>query len=405
MAKRPWETTLDGEALQSLFDAAVRAQGEGRLDEAETGFRAVLAHSPHESAALFGLGVTLMHARRFPEAVEALEAAAALDPAPLTAVCLGQALYLTGDFGRSAGAFAAADAVEALTGGARLTWARAAAYHALLDQPADIALAHYGEIAGREAEDLAVVAQEGLPALIAFGRLDPARKLGHWLTANTAPDPVRDHELRVLFEPAIDKAPEAYVEALFDAFADRFDHHLVDLLEYRAPAVLVELIARHGQHFGRILDLGCGTGLAAPHLARFGGAITGVDLSSAMLAKAAERGGYAVLTRAEATAFLQTHPGAFDLIAAADVLIYFGDLGAVIAAAAGALSPGGLLAFSVERGQDGWTLLPSARYAHADAYVRATAAPWFEVVEHDELDLRRQGAAATPGALYVLKRR
>ena len=98
-------------------------------------------------------------------------------------------------------------------------------------------------------------------------------------------------------------------------------------------------------------------------------------------------------------------PSGFDLIFSTDVLIYFGDLTALFAAAAQALEQGGILAVSTERGEDGWTLLPSARYAHGDDYVREVSAPWFDVIEQAEISLRRDATTTTPGGLHVMRRR
>jgi predicted TPR repeat methyltransferase len=209
----------------------------------------------------------------------------------------------------------------------------------------------------------------------------------------------------VLTDPEIDRAPPAYVEALFDAFAERFDHQLVDNLEYQAPAILAEMVGVTERRFEHMLDLGCGTGLAGPPFRAGVARLTGVDLSNAMLAKAAERGGYDLLVHAEAVAFLRETRQRFDLIVAADVFSYLGDLGDILASAAEALSDEGLLAFSVEQGESGWRLLPSARYAHGDDYVRAGAAgSGFEVMEHRQTPLRRQADAAIPGGLYVLRK-
>jgi predicted TPR repeat methyltransferase len=58
-----------------------------------------------------------------------------------------------------------------------------------------------------------------------------------------------------------------------------------------------------------------------------------------MLAKAAERQAYAELVQADAVAFLGEHAGAFDLIFSADVLIYFGDLAELLAAATAPCGP------------------------------------------------------------------
>nr|WP_295114263.1 methyltransferase domain-containing protein [uncultured Caulobacter sp.] len=395
---------MEAQAIEDMFSVAVAASAEGRLEDAIAAFQAVLVMSPGHDEALFGLGLALMQTRRFSEAVEPLaRAAAAPDAEPIRHQCLAQAQFLTGDFAGAAATFAAVDVVEPVPEGARLTWARAAAYAVLDGSSAQEALDLYARIAGPGAEAPETVARESFGILVAFQRLDAARALGAWLEAHDPADTVRAHELRVLVEPGIDKAPAAYVEALFDGFAERFDHQLVDMLGYEAPALLAELVASHRQQFDRILDLGCGTGLAGPHLKRFGGRLIGVDLSSGMLAKAAERGGYYALVQDEAVAFLESHPGAFDLIVSADVLIYFGELGPLFSAAAAALPTGGLLAVSTELGQDGWTLLPSARYAHGDAYVRASASG-FRILERQEIPLRREGADVTVGCLYLLER-
>lgn len=398
---------MDAETLQRTFDEAVQAHGEGRLDEAEAGFRAVLAVLPHEGEALFGLGLTLMGLRRFTEAVAPLQAAAAQPGAePVRFLCLAQGLYLTGAFAQAAETFAAMESREGFHDGARLTWARSAAYAALDDSDADTALALYARIAGPVAEDLDTVAREGFSALVAFERLDAARKLGRWLEARSPGDAIKAHELRVLTDPEMDRAPPAYVEALFDAFAERFDHQLVENLEYQAPAILAKMVGVTERPFDHMLDLGCGTGLAGPPFRAGVARLTGVDLSTAMLAKAAERGGYDALVHAEAVAFLRETTERFDLIVAADVFSYLGDLGDILAASAEALSDEGLLAFSVEQGETGWRLLPSARYAHGDDYVCAAAgAAGLEVIEHRQTPLRRQADAAIPGGLYVLRKK
>ncbi|USQ94249.1 methyltransferase domain-containing protein [Caulobacter sp. RL271] len=387
--------------LQETFDAAVAAAGEGRLEAAEAGFRAVLARLPDSGSALFGLGVTLMNGRRFAEAVDALAGAVTTpEVEPLWRTCLAQALYMTGDFAGAAEAFEADG--ETLADGARLTWARAAAYAAAETLTAEAALALYGRIAGPLAEDPATVIREGFSILVAFKRLAAARTLGDWLAHNTPDDPVQTHERRVLTEQDIDRAPSDYVEALFDGFADRFDQQLVDNLGYGAPPLLADLVARRAERFEAILDLGCGTGLAGPPLRRFGARLTGVDLSGGMLARAAERGDYDTLVQAEAVAFLRSAPASFDLIFAADVLAYFGDLAPLFAGAARSMVPDGLLAVTTELGETGWRLLPSARYAHGDAYVRETAAPWFEIVETADIPLRRDATVVTAGRLYVM---
>jgi len=75
-------------------------------------------------------------------------------------------------------------------------------------------------------------------------------------------------------------APRAYVQALFDDYADGFDQHLVDVLGYQAHRQLITRLAGlQSQPFDSALDLGCGTGLCGPLLRPIVQQLTGVDLS------------------------------------------------------------------------------------------------------------------------------
>ncbi len=200
--------------------------------------------------------------------------------------------------------------------------------------------------------------------------------LQHWLKL-MPDDPVAHHRLAAWFgaeQPA--RASDAYVTDLFDRYADQFDQHL-QKLGYRAPVLLGERLAEvAGAGTGRwaVLDAGCGTGLCAPLLRPYARHLTGVDLSSRMVDKARARGGYDELVVAELTAFLRERQHAYELIVSADTLVYFGDLQAVGAAAAGALRPDGWLAFTVERAEpaaapQGHSLNKSGRYSHTAGYL------------------------------------
>ncbi|HRK24248.1 MAG TPA: methyltransferase domain-containing protein [Beijerinckiaceae bacterium] len=176
--------------------------------------------------------------------------------------------------------------------------------------------------------------------------------------------------------------PQDYVARLFDDYAGRFESHLVGALHYRGPAILVEALEavtaaqQRPCRFLQALDLGCGTGLMADALGGRVQWIDGVDLSSGMLAQAAARGHYRSLIQADITAALAMLPAgqSYDLVIAADVLVYLGDLGDLFRAIAAALAPGGLFAFTVQAGPDGgYALGGDLRFSHGAGYLGAVA--------------------------------
>lgn len=102
-------------------------------------------------------------------------------------------------------------------------------------------------------------------------------------------------------------------------------------------AALVPAASRPG---ALLVDLGCGAGLLAPHLAGKGYRHVGVDLTGSALRQAAGHG-VAVLN-ADATAVPLTS-GCADVVAAGELLEHVPDWRTVVAEACRLLRPGGLL--------------------------------------------------------------
>ncbi len=211
-------------------------------------------------------------------------------------------------------------------------------------------------------------------------------------------------------------APPAYVATLFDQTAARFDDILVEQLGYSVPMQLRErLEARGVRALGRVLDLGCGTGLSGIALADIAGEIVGVDLSEEMLAEADERGVYAELYIGEAVAFLEAQgleDAPFDAIVATDMLPYLGEVAPLFAAAARALAPGGLLAVSTETlpeaatGARGYAVGPGQRYGHAEGYLAgALAAAGFAAEPAEPIVVRYNEGRPVAGHLLLARRR
>ena len=204
----------------------------------------------------------------------------------------------------------------------------------------------------------------------------------------------------------------AYVETLFDDYAERFEAELVLGLGYQAPGRLAALIeaelTRLGlEQVGLALDLGCGTGLMGERLKHRSSFLEGVDLSAAMVEAAGRKGIYDRLEKAELTAFLAGHAGGVDLVAAADVLNYCGALPPILAAVAARLAPGGLFAFTLEQhlGSAPMVLQTSLRYAHNAAAARsACLEAGFEIVAFETAALRRDRGAPVEGILALVRR-
>jgi predicted TPR repeat methyltransferase len=354
------------EALANMGNLLQRTRRRGEAIEA---YRRALALRPHEVNVLTALGTCELHEGRPEAAIAPLEEAVRLRPDYATALnALGVARGKTG---------AVAIAIELLRRAAEvrpdfvLAWSN---------------LGEHLQIAG---DDRA--------AIVAFDRalaLDPANDETRFRRASLAGG-------------APERAPDAFVKQVFDRYAADFDVRLTRDLEYRTPEALAAFIAPWlgARESIAVLDLGCGTGLAGPHVRARAARLVGVDLSAKMLERAAERGIYDELAEAEVVAFLEAcRPASYDLVLAVDVLVYIGGLEALLHAAARVLRPGGLLAFSTEdladEGAD-YRLERTGRYVHARGYVKAAAAAaGLQGVGDEDVVIRKEAGRPVAGRLY-----
>ncbi|WP_322988086.1 methyltransferase domain-containing protein [Hoeflea sp.] len=209
--------------------------------------------------------------------------------------------------------------------------------------------------------------------------------------------------------------PSEYVEALFDGYSDRFDTVLVENLDYRVPELLTALlgeVAGERAQFAKVIDLGCGTGLFGQQIRHRTSWLEGYDLSQGMLSKASGKAVYDYLAQADIlygiAAARQAGAVQADLVAAADVFAYFGDLNPVMAVATKLTAGGGLLAFSLEAGSEGcdWLLQPSLRYCHGEPYLRRLLDQHgLDLLKLSREPIRRDGADIITGLLAVARKR
>ncbi len=238
--------------------------------------------------------------------------------------------------------------------------------------------------------------QNALPAAIAEFqralRLDPglerARYLAGcaWLEAGEAEKALEifqslestpDIEARIARARAIREAPRSdagYVRHLFDQFSADYDARMIGQLAYAAPQILADLadLVMPGRSGLRILDLGCGTGLAGAVFKPRAARLDGIDLSPAMIEKAQARNIYDALRVGD----IEIARGdKYDLVLAADTLVYLGDLAALFHAVAAELAEDGYFLFTTEaKAGSGFELGPKRRWRHSEAYIREVAA-------------------------------
>jgi predicted TPR repeat methyltransferase len=124
-----------------------------------------------------------------------------------------------------------------------------------------------------------------------------------------------------------------------------------------------------------------------------------------MVEEAAAKKVYDQLTVGEIVTFLEQNQELFDLIVAADVLIYLGDLDRIFATLATGLAPQGRFLFSSELMEEGegYRLRPSGRYAHSFSYIKATAARYgFRIISTQSANIRKEKGKWILGELFLI---
>lgn len=91
---------------------------------------------------------------------------------------------------------------------------------------------------------------------------------------------------------AADRAPDVFFSRGYDQDAQG---------HYRAPDIVSGRVSSHLPANARVLDVGCGTGLAGAELVRSGHVVTGVDISARMAERALAKG-YSSVRILDATA-------------------------------------------------------------------------------------------------------
>lgn len=216
-----------------------------------------------------------------------------------------------------------------------------------------------------------------------------------------------------LGDEQISEMPKAYVQALFDQYAPRFEHALINDLGYRAPSLIFKAVlaarvaAKTPAFFKRAIDLGCGTGLAASAFAKQVDQFIGIDLSPGMIKEARATGLYAELEVADMIDGLRSRADASaNLIVAADAMVYLSDLTQVLVEAKRVLAANGTLAFTLETHDGKGVILGDGlRYAHSTEYVReAIAKAGLKLLTCDPASPRNENNEPVRGLVVIAEK-
>ncbi len=153
----------------------------------------------------------------------------------------------------------------------------------------------------------------------------------------------------------------------------------------------------------RLLEVGCGAGLAAEEFARRGASVTAIDASAEAIAAArlhAEQGGLAIDYRIAAPEDLAAEGARFDVVVALEVIEHVADRDAFLAAVAALTRPAGLVFLSTLNRTARSFLLAKVGAEYLLRLLPVGTHDWRAFVTPAELAraLRRAGLAVTDSA-------
>ena len=345
----------------------------GNHAESEQYCRRALACDPRNAGIYHNLGMSLARQGKSQEAVDSYAAALRLEPGRMaTKYSLGLVLKDTGKFEEARACFA--DLVSAKPDHA-WAWFALGTIHAELGDNS-----------------------EALSCLDRAAATDPSLQTRATYFKNA-----------ITNSRAADELALSHVKELFDAHAPNFEQHLVEGLGYKIPEILDRHIRRligDAPASLDILDIGCGTGICGSLLKNLAHDLTGIDIAPRMIEQARNRRVYNHLLVGDLTPLLAADPRNYDIIIAADVFIYVGDVKHIFEQAHRLLRPAGLLAFSVETSVDRPVVLrATGRYAHSTRYIEELAASTnFEIIVAEPAVIRTELKKPIEGAVYLLRR-
>ncbi len=326
-------------------------KSNGNCDEAISCYQQAIEISSENVTALCSLGAMLRDQEQYYQAVDCFQKAVAIEPTNVTALNdLGLSLHKLGRYN---------EAIECYEISLKINPHTTVSYN-------NMGLIYYEQ-----------------------GRFEEALECYQQVVRQEPENGMAQHLIASITGNATDRAPRQYIEKIYDAYANNFEEHLLKKLNYRSYELLGRFIVKASKSIDRkldVLDLGCGTGLVGTIIgASIARQLVGVDLSTKMLGKAEEKQLYTRLIQSDLLEMMQGEAAAsYDVIVAADVFIYVGDLSRIMNEAKRLLRINGHLAFSVEAtgempvcelcDQREFLLTLAGRYSHSRPYIEKLAA-------------------------------
>lgn len=398
-----------GLEADALHQESIILMTENRRQEAMETLSRVIALKPDHALSYIRRGELALMMERHDMAAEDSHAALRLNPQNGQAWKL-QALIASYQKNHSG-------AIDALQHAIRLNpnsvelWRMLGNELQLSNQPREAAQA-FQQALGRDPED--AYSLNILPALLmGLGHTGEARAYLEKALQQFPDNPVLNH-FKSFFDQnsTVERASDEYVQSVFDGYADIFDTHLQQSLQYNTPSLIAQCLQRvlklsdEQTAAFSLLDLGCGTGLGAAALEAFTRHRVGVDLSPKMIEKARARNLYNHLAVSDLVPYLASAGEAFDIVAAMDVFVYIGNLNPIFDVARRVMKPGSRFAFSIEEereaSENGYTLRSSGRFAHTKAYLHALAGRYgYEIELMESAVIRYEAGKPLDGCIVI----
>jgi len=393
--------------LHRLFSEACLAQSEEHFALAEQKYRVLLGYFPQATEIHYNLGLVYYRLEKFSTALD--EFAAALGTHPDDCDTLFNLALCQKKCGDNEAAITTYQKLLEITPESTDACYNLAGCHRDTFDDAE-AISCYRKVLA--------LAPDFLPALnnLAYmhhrgGDVEQAGHCYRQLLALRPDDESAQYMLDSLLGISRSQAPDTYVRAFFDGYAEGFEHSLVDGLGYDNPRQLFDSLTHYChakeilKNYEQGLDLGCGTGLSGTVFQEMVATLHGVDLSSKMLVQAACKKCYSALHQDSISHYLATTSETYDFFLATDVFIYVGALENIFSGLRAIARPRAFFCFSTEALEsEGYQLQKTGRFAYSRSYIAKTAAATgWTILTTEATNIRKEMGQWLAGDLWILQ--